>query len=347
MTILTYSKPHRRPGTPVYIGEQKLEEMSALSIVYDRDTYEQTENVNIETFEPAKGKVNFLLIRGLHEEERIVALGKKLGLHPLSIEDILHTRSRNKLEEYPEYFLFIMRLIYVGEDERFYTEQLSLVLKENLLCAFTESERPDLSDLFERIEKGSPLRGKDPDDLLTAVVDWVVDSFFDTFDGLARRFDTMEERITVNPQTEQLEGIHGLKKDLVHFREVLWPLRENLSKLSKSYFQKVDGDTQYYVRDVEDHVIQLIQLVETYQEINASFVDLYISAVGNRTNEVMKVLTMFSTVFIPLTFLAGVYGMNFRYMPELYQRWTYPLFWVICLVTLFFMVRYFRKKKWI
>lgn len=341
------SKPHLPPGSPVYYGEQKLDEVSIRHILYNASAYEEREDIAPEELNPAEDHVNFYLIRGLHDAEKIASIGQKIQLHPLSVEDILHMNTRNKMEEYPEYFLFIMRLLYLGDAGRVETEQISFVIKNNSLFAFAESKRPELRSLFERLKKGAPLRYKDADDLLAAILDLLVDQYFEIFDIIARKFDNLEEEIAKNPMAEQLEGVHSLKKDLIHLREVLWPLRESLSKLSKSYVSKVDGDTIYYMRDVEDHVIQLLQLVETYQEISTSLVDSYLSSIGNRTNEVMKVLTIFSTIFIPLTFLAGVYGMNFRHMPELEQKWAYPLFWVICGITLVLLVRYFKKKNWI
>lgn len=240
-----------------------------------------------------------------------------------------------------------MRLPFLGTDGHVESEQLSFVIKDNLLVTFAESEKPDLSSLLDRLERGSILRGKAADDLLAAILDLVVNQFFGIYDVLATRLDELEEVIVKDPRREQMEAIHRLKKDLIHLRQVLWPLRESLSNLAKEYGRQVTGDTMHYMRDVEDHVIQLIQLGETYQEIATSLVDSYLSSLGNRTNEVMKVLTIFATIFIPLTFLAGVYGMNFRYMPELSKRWAYPAFWIICIVVIVVLLHYFKKKRWI
>lgn len=316
------------------------------SVYYDADRYQKKTLQDIAAWSPEPRGVNFLLIRG-PQPEQSQQLGGILGLHPLSVEDIMQTQSRNKLEEYPEYFLFIMRLPFLGKSGQVKSEQLSFVLQGNRLILFTESHKPDLSSLLDRLERGSILRTRDTDDLLAALLDLIVNQFFDIHDVLAGRLDRLEDQIVKDPQRRQLEEVHFLKKDLIHMRQVLWPLRESLSNLAKSYISKVDGDTIFYMRDVEDHVVQLMQLGETYQEIATSLVDSYLSSIGNRTNEVMKVLTIFSTIFIPLTFLAGVYGMNFKYMPELYQKWGYPMFWAICAVVLVLLIRYFKKKGWI
>lgn len=335
------------PGTPLHRGEKRLDELRMHHYFYDQTSFDDVEITDAEAFQKRDQKVNFLVVRGLHDEARIEQIGKSNGLHSLSIEDILHTDTRNKLEEYPEYLLFILRIPYVNEEDDVVSEQISFVLKEELLVAFCESERPDFSDLLNQLSRGATLRSKDVDDLLAAALDLIVDQFFGIIDVIAKNIDNFEESIAKDPRPEQLEGVHGLKRDLIHLRDVLWPLRESSAKLAKSYVSKVNGDTVYYMRDVEDHVIQLLQMVETYQQIATSLVDSYLSAIGNRTNEVMKVLTIFSTIFIPLTFLAGVYGMNFKYMPELYHEWAYPIFWIVCLITLLLLIRYFKKKNWI
>lgn len=342
-----YSSPYTPPGTPLHRGEKKLDTMRLHHYFYDATEFEEVEMSDASAFQKRDHKVNFLVVRGLHHEGLIEEIGRSIGLHALSTEDILDTETRNKLEEYPDYLLFVMRIPYVDDKENVVSEQVSFVLKDDLLVAFCESERPDFSELVNRLSRGATLRTQDVDDLLAAALDLIVDQFFDIFDIIAKNIDNFEESIARDPRPDQLEGVHGLKRDLIHLRGVLWPLRESAAKLAKSYVHKVNGDTVYYMRDVEDHVIQLLQMVETYQQIATSLVDSYLSAIGNRTNEVMKVLTIFSTIFIPLTFLAGVYGMNFKYMPELYHEFAYPTFWIVCLITLLVLIRYFKKKNWI
>lgn len=327
-------------------SKREPEQPSLLAIRYNREQFEQAEIPNLNDWSPQQDGVNVLLIGGF-QQEGITEVGQKLGLHRLTVEDLFQTRTRNKLEEYPDYFLFIMRLPYLDAEQHVQSEQLSFILKDNLLAGFSESDKPDLGPLIDRLQRGSVLRAKDTDDLLAAILDVFVNEFFGIYDGLADQLDDLEDCIVRQPGPEQLEALHALKKDLIRLRQMLWPLRESISNLAQSYISQVDGDTLYYMRDVEDHVVQLIQLGETYQEIATSLVDSYLSAIGNRTNEVMKVLTVFASIFIPLTFLAGVYGMNFRYMPELTQRWGYPMFWVISLIIIVVLLRYFRNKKWI
>lgn len=316
-------------------------------IYYNVDDFKARSIQSPSEIIPLSDHVNLFLIRGVEESNAPEVIGEKIGLHPLVVEDIRHTDARNKLEEYPGYLLLIVRVPVGAEDEVEDTEQISFVLREESVYVFTESDHPDWTQLLTRLSLGSRLRGLSADDLLAALLDDIVDRFFDVFDRLANRLDELEEKIMTDPSSKDLDRLHRIKRSLIGLRGVLWPLRESLSRLSRHFLERGTGETLYYVRDVEDHVVQLIQLGETYQEIGTSLVDLYLSAIGNRTNEIMKVLTIFSTIFIPTTFLSSVYGMNFRHMPELTQRWAYPMFWVLCAIILILMLRYFKKKDWI
>lgn len=341
---MTTGKPNQKHAT---LHSPPRPALRVEHIYYNADDFKARPIQSPSEIIPLSDHVNLFLIRGVEEGNAPEVVGEKIGLHPLVVEDIRHTDARNKLEEYPGYLLLIVR-VPVGEiDEVVETEQISFVLQDESVYVFTESDLPDWEQLLTRLSLGSRLRGLNADDLLAALLDDIVDRFFDVFDGLANRLDVLEENIMTDPSSKDLDQLHHIKRSLIGLRGVLWPLRESLSRLSRNYIERVTGETLYYVRDVEDHVVQLIQLGETYQEIGTSLVDLYLSAIGNRTNEIMKVLTIFSTIFIPTTFLSSVYGMNFQHMPELKQTWAYPLFWVFCAIILVVMLRYFRKKDWI
>jgi magnesium transporter len=198
-----------------------------------------------------------------------------------------------------------------------------------------------------RLKEGTNIRKNGADDLLYGLLDAIVDNYFLIVEDIGEKIDTVEDELLLNPKKEILQKIYTLKRDLIYIRNSLWPMRNVISSLSKNDYDLIDGKTIYYLRDVYDHVIQMIDIIETYRDICSGMLDTYLSSIGNKTNEVMKVLTIFSTIFIPLTFLAGVYGMNFRYLPELNWKYGYFSFWIISIIIIILMLRFFRKKDWL
>lgn len=313
---------------------------------------------NLEEFvqqhRPEWSTVRWISVDGFTDLNAIRALASKYNLHPLAIEDMLHKTQRAKVEAYggedseSQARLFIVTHAIQMEEGRFYNEQVSIFLGHQTVLTFQEIRSDEWDSIRQRIKaKGSRLRSSDASFLAYSLLDASVDSFFPIIEALGERADRLETRILESSQPELIQEIHQLKRDLLMLRWVVWPMREVVSSLQREEHECVSDTTRVYLRDLYDHVIQIIDLVETYREITNELTDTYMSSISNRMNEVMKVLTLIGTIFIPLTFLAGVYGMNFHHFPELDQVWAYPAFWVICLVAAVGMILFFRHRKWL
>lgn len=227
------------------------------------------------------------------------------------------------------------------------TEQISFLLFEKQLISFQESESSIFNPLIKRLAEGTYIRKNGADDLLYGLIDTIVDNYFLIMEKIGDDIDTVEDELLSNPTKEVLHEIYTLKRELVYIRNSLWPMRNIVSSLSRDDYGFIDEKTTHYFRDVHDHTIQMIDIIETYRDICSGMLDTYLSSIANKTNDVMKILTIFSTIFIPLTFLAGIYGMNFKYIPELNWKYSYPVFWIISIITTIVMIRFFKKKKWL
>jgi magnesium transporter len=340
------------PGTLVHIGERKVDKTKIMVIAYDAAHVDELAPQTVEECLPAKGQtgVTWINVDGLHETEALGKLGEQFGLHPLVIEDILNTEQRPKVEDYGEYIFCVLKSLYhvdeeSGEPE---IEQISLVLGPNYVLSFQEREGDEFDPIRERIrgDKGR-VRKSGADYLLYALVDLIVDRYFVVLERFGDTMESLEEALVADPTTETLHTIHHLKREMAFLRKSLWPLREVVGGLERSESPLVHESTGLYLRDVYDHTIQVIDAVETFRDMLSGMLDMYLSIVSNRMNEVMKVLTIIATVFIPLTFIAGVYGMNFRHMPELEWPLGYPLVWIVMIVIAVLMVVYFRRKRWL
>jgi magnesium transporter len=303
---------------------------------------------------PEWSAVRWISVLGLSDMNAIHALATKYDLHPLAVEDVLHARQRPKMETYGgEESKFLARLFIVTrmlfiQDGRLQHEQFSIFLGHSTVLTFQESHGDRWESIRQRISmKGSRLRGNDASFLGYSLLDTVVDSCFPLLEQYSDRAEELETRILEDSKPSLLNEIHQLKRDLLLLRWVLWPLREVVQALQRDPHECMSDTTRVYLRDLYDHVIQIIEIIETYREIASDLTDTYISSVSNRMNEVMKVLTLIGTIFIPLTFLAGVYGMNFRHFPELDLQWAYPAFWLICTVLTVVMLFFFRRRNWL
>jgi magnesium transporter len=284
----------------------------------------------------------------------IHALATKYDLHPLAVEDVVHARQSPKVESYGgEESEFLARLFIVArmlnmEDEDLRHEQLSIFLGHKTVLTFQESHGESWDHIRQRIKaKGSRLRSNDASFLAYSLLDTVVDSCFPILEQYSDRAEELEALILENSKPNLLNQIHQLKRDLLLLRWVIWPMREVVQALQRDPHECMSDTTRVYLRDLYDHVIQIIEIIETYREMASDLTETYISSVSNRMNEIMKVLTLIGTIFIPLTFLAGVYGMNFRYFPELDLKWAYPAFWLICTVLTVSMLVFFRRRNWL
>lgn len=290
--------------------------------------------------------VNWLEVNSLDDLELIKTIGEKFNIHPLVIEDILNGDHMPKLEDYKDYLLLIVEGMNLLEDGELEVEQFSFILFKNLVISFQQSNSNVFEPVLLRMTEGSTIRKNGADDLLYALVDTIVDKYFLVVEKIGETIDDVEERVLLNPKREVLQEIYKLKRNLIYIRKTLWPMRNAIGNIYKNQFELIDDKTLYYFRDIYDHVIQMIDIVETYRDICSGMLDTYLSSISNKTNDIMKVLTIFSTIFIPLTFLAGVYGMNFRFLPELDWKYGYISFWIISAIITGFMLRFFKRKNW-
>ncbi|HET9910452.1 MAG TPA: magnesium/cobalt transporter CorA [Anaerolineales bacterium] len=303
---------------------------------------------------PEWSAVRWISVVGLSDMNAIHALATKYDLHSLAVEDVLHARQHPKVESYGgEESEFLARLFIVTrmlhiQDGSLRHEQLSIFLGHKTVLTLQEGHGEDWDFIRQRIKaKGSRLRGNDASFLAYSLLDAVVDSCFPILEHYSDRAEELESLILENSKPKLLNEIHQLKRDLRLLRWVMWPMREVVQALQRDPHECLSDTTRVYLRDLYDHVVQIIEIIETYREIASDLTDTYISSVSNRMNEVMKVLTLIGTIFIPLTFLAGVYGMNFHYMPELDMRWAYPAFWLLCALLIIVMLLFFRRRNWL
>jgi magnesium transporter len=344
-------KPGLPPGTLVHIGERKLESARITLIDYDENLFQEKQVARIEECFQFKTTptVTWINIDGLHEVGIIEAIGKHYDLHPLTLEDILHTGQRPKFEDLESHlFVVLMMLRFDDESQMVRSEQVSLVLGTNIVISFQEN----VGDVFEQIRdrirnaKGR-IRKMGADYLMYALLDAVVDNYFGILEKLGEKIESLEEELVGDPSERTLQQIHRLKREMVFLRKSVWPLRELINGLERSESALIEESTGVYLRDVYDHTIQVIDTVESFRDMVSGMLDIYLSSISNRMNAVMKVLTIIATIFIPLTFVAGIYGMNFDNMPELKWRHGYAAVWLVMLGVAGVMILYFRRKKWL
>jgi len=339
------------PGTLIHIGKQKTEKVRISIIDYDEQQLEEKEAQTVEECFPFKDKptVTWINVDGVHDVTLIEQLGSQFGFHPLLQEDIMNTDQRPKLEDHEQYLFIVLKMLYhdPAADE-ITAEQVSLILGSKFLLSFQEREGDVFEPVRDRIRtKKGRIRKAGADFLAYALIDAIVDHYFVILEQLEEKIEEAEEELVANPTPETLRAIHRLKRAMIFLSKSVWPLREVINGLEDSDSPLMHDSTGIYLRDLYDHIIQVLDTMENFREMIAGMFDIYLSSISNKLNEVMKVLTIIATIFIPLTFLAGVYGMNFRYMPELEWRWGYPVIWAVMLAVLIVMVGYFRKKRWI
>jgi len=340
------------PGTLVHIGDQKVGEPIITLIDYDEAHLQESEVKAVEECFSFRDKptVTWINVEGVHDVKVVEKLGNCFGLHPLVLEDILNTDQRPKMEVYGDYLYIVLKMLYDGDPDRLVeAEQVSLILGSNFVISFQEGKEGDVfNPVRERIRSGKGLiRQRGADYLVYSLIDTIVDHYFLILERLGERIELLEEELVAYPTTPTLLEIQSFKNQMTYVRRVVWPLREVISGLGRKESPLVKETTEIYLRDLYDHVAQIMDTVEVYREMLSGMLDIYLSSVSNRLNSVMKVLTIIATIFMPLTFIAGIYGMNFKYMPELEWRWGYPGVWIVCVVIAVSMLIYFKRKKWL
>lgn len=339
------------PGSLIHIGEKKTEATQISLIRYTNDAVEEKLIDRIEELVPSAevdGK-NWININGVHDASVIEKLGRLFNIHPLTLEDIMNTGQRPKTEEFDEYLYVVFKMMYFDDPEKeIVSEQVSLIVGRDYLLSFQEVEKDVFSTVRERIRKA---RGRflkaGTDYLAYCLLDAVVDQYFALLEIIGEKIEILEDEILSFPSSGTLERVQAIKREMIVMRKQIWPMREMINAFEKVENSLVHKSTRVYLRDVYDHTIQVIDTLESYRDILAGMLDIYLSSVSNRMNEVMKVLTVIATIFIPITFVAGVYGMNFRYMPELDWKWGYPAIWLLMAAVVVVMLMFFRKKTWL
>jgi magnesium transporter len=340
------------PGSLVHIGEKRGDKAKVAILDYDEAHVQEKEVETIEECFIFKDHptVTWIDVDRIDHVETIEKLGGCYGLHPLVLEDILNTDQRPKMEEYDSYSFIVLNMLYYRDQSgQVDTEQVSLILGKNFVLSFQEGKEGDVfGPLRDRIRTGKGrIRKMGADYLAYAMIDAIVDHYFIILEKLGERIESLEDALVAQPTTGTLKEIHSLKREMILLRKAVWPLREVIGSLTRGESPLIQESTRVYLRDVYDHTIQVIDSIETFRDMVSGMLDIYLSSVSNRLNAVMKVLTIIATVFMPLTFLAGVYGMNFKHMPELEWTWAYPALWLVMIAIGVVMLVYFRKKKWL
>jgi magnesium transporter len=339
------------PGSLVHVGEKKTEKVRISLIDYSVGKFEEKEIKNVEECFSFKRKpsITWINVDGLHEVDVIEKLGKCFEIHPLVLEDILNTDQRPKIEDSDNYIFFILKMLYINEKTKeIHSEQVSLILGKNFVISFQESKGDVFDTVRERIRKGKGrIRKMGSDYLVYSLIDAVVDNYFSILEKIGDDVEGMENDVVTSPDPELLQKIYNLKREMIYLRKSVWPLREVINGLLREESKLIKNSTQIFLRDLYDHTIQTIDTIETFRDMISGMLDIYMSSVSNKMNEIMKVLTIFAAIFIPLTFIAGIYGMNFQYMPELSIQWAYPAIWIIIIIVTATLLAYFKHRKWL
>ncbi len=339
------------PGTLIHTGPRKVDQTRLRFLDYTEAQLREQTFERIEQCFPfaEKPTVTWVNVDGLHDTEIIEEIGERFGLHRLLLEDIVSTGQRPKIEEYEDHFFVIVKMLFFDDEtESITAEQVSFVIGERWVFSFQERFGDVFEPVRERLREGKGrLRTRGTDYLAYALIDAVVDSYFQILERIGDHIEELEELVLTDPTLPVMHRIHHLKREMLVLRRAVWPLREVLGSLYRGEVPLMSQESQLFVRDAYDHAVQVIDTVETLREVLSGAMDLYLSSVSNRMNEVMKVLTIIATIFIPLSFFAGLYGMNFEYMPELGVRWAYPALLAFMATIGGGMLWFFRRRDWL
>ena len=345
-----HQTPGQSPGTMIHVGEKKTETVHIGIFEYDASSITYTELDSALELETERNKpgVRWINVDGLHDVDCMTRIGGEFGIHPLIMEDILDTDQRPKLDVQGDYIFLLLKMITFDKAaDALDIEQVSFIVGGDFVITFQEKPGDVFDPVRERLRalKGR-IRKLGADYLAYALVDVVVDNYFLVLERIGEQLEDLEDDIIGSRHMDSSRRIHQVKRELLFLRKSIWPLRELITGLLREENTLILDATRPYLRDVYDHTIQVIDTIETYRDMASGILDIYLSSVSNRMNEVMKVLTVIATIFIPLTFMTSLYGMNFEWMPELHFRYGYPIVLGVMLLVVGGMLRYFRKKKW-
>lgn len=339
------------PGTLIYTGDKVKEETKIKVTDYTADRFnsEEFKEIQIDLTKIEKPFIKWIDIYGLTQIKVIEEIGRQFNLHPLVLEDILSPNQTPKLEDFGNYiFAVLQKLSWNQEKEDFDYEQISLILGENYVISFQERDTNLFNPIYERIHvpKGK-VRVMGADYLFYVLIDIIIDDYFIVIEKVGENIENIEDILIKNPEPATLQNIYRLKRSSIELRKSIWPIREVINKLQREQSNLIGDELHIYLRDIYDHIFRISDLLENYRDIIFGMLDMYLSSVSNRMNDIMKVLTIISTIFIPISFLAGFYGMNFHYMPELSKPMAYPILIMIMASIALVMLYFFKRKKWI
>ncbi len=338
------------PGTIVHLGEKKVAQVSIDVVDYDRKRCQLSSGVEVARAGPPKGTVHrWVTVTGLQDQEVLAKIGDLWGIHPLVLEDIANTSQRPKLDLYDHYLFLVLRLMdYEGQEGGLLGEQVSLILCRGGVLAFLERPSEVFAPVRQRLTNPQGrLRTSGPDYLFYALADVLVDRHFLVLEKVAEEIEKLTERVLAEAGPSPIQIIHRLKTDLLNLRKEVWPLREVMGFLARGESPLIAQSTTLYFRDAYDHTVQIADSIESYREMATSLLEIHLSTLNNRMNEVMKMLTIIATIFIPLSFVAGIYGMNFSRMPELQWPWGYPAVLALMAAIAGLMLFHFRRRRWL
>lgn len=337
------------PGTLVHIGERKTEKVTITTFHYTGTGCEEQQSEQPDHLAPpADESVVWINVGGVHKVEVVEALGKQFSLHPLLLEDVANTDQRPKLDDYETYFFLVMKMLSLTNRQEIAAEQVSLVLGRNYVLSFQENGTDVFQPVRERLRGGKGrLRQSGADYLLYALVDAIVDQYFAVLELLSEKIEVLQQAVVADPKPETLKDIHALKRQLLFLRRAVWPLRDVMNNLSRLDCPFLQQPTKVFFRDVYDHVVQIVDTIETLREMVSASLDIYLSSVSYRLNAVMRMLTVITTIFMPLSFIASIYGMNFEHMPELKSEWGYPVVLGVMVAVGISMLVVFKNKRWL
>lgn len=338
------------PGTVRYLGRQRDHTIKIHLLDYNEGQVTERELGSISEALPFKDNfsVTWLNITGVHDTKAIEEIGAHFNVHPLVLEDIANTTQRPKLEEYDDYLFIVLKMVYTQpKTKNVAIEQVSLLVGKSYVISFQETDDDVFEDVRKRIREGKgKIRKCGTDYLAYTITDAITDNYFSVLEDMGGYLEDMEAQLLLSPDQPVLNAIYALKQELVYVRKSIWPIREVIAGLQRSESDLISDDIAPYFRDVYDHTVQIIETVESFRDMTAGMLDLYVSTVSNKMNEIMKVLTIFASIFIPLTFIVGVYGMNFHNMPELSLPWGYPAVWGLMITIAVILLIFFKKKGW-
>ncbi|AXP82956.1 Magnesium transport protein CorA [Mariniflexile rhizosphaerae] len=346
-----HKKLGKSPGSMIYTGDKSTKKLFIEVFDYNIETCIEKELSTIEEAFDFKhsDSVTWININGLNHVEEIEKLGNHYNLHPLVLEDIVSISQRPKIDEYEDYLFVVVKMLYIDKNDTIASEQVSFILGKGYVLSFQESEGDVFDAVRERIRQGKGrARSLQADYLLYILMDTIVDHYFTIIEDLGDKIEDYEDSIFSGQVNKTInKDIQDLKREILRVRRAIFPLREVINRIEKHESTLILKKTKTFYRDIYDHLIQVSENIDIYREMIWSLMDMYMTSISNKMNEVMKVLTIMASIFIPLTFIAGIYGMNFDYIPELHYKYSYFILWGVMITIFLAMLYYFKRKKWL